>query len=108
MTTFYYLTALVTGILCFGVIAISVFRLNLCGSRLRPRFKYTALILCASVAGCQPYLSSTLQGVGSLALVGSVIWLLVDGAPAWRQYAHKGGQEFDTQIFDPETFGEDE
>jgi hypothetical protein len=60
------------------------------------------------VAGCQPYLSSTLQGVGSLALVGGVIWLLVDGAPAWRQYANKGGQEFDTQIFDPETFGENE
>lgn len=102
----YYLTSLCTSFLCFFVIGICVCRLNLCKKKLRPRIKYTALILGASVAGMQPYYADQFPGVGALILVVMVVWVLIDGAPAWRSYKNRAPQPMDTQIFDPDIHGE--
>lgn len=104
---FYYLSALGASLLCFFIIGICVCRLNLCKGSLRPRIKYTALILAASVAGLQPYYAEQFPGAGAVALAGCVIWLLVDGAPAWRRYRHID-HPMETQIFDPDTDGGDD
>jgi len=105
----YYLTTLATSFLCFLVIGICICRLNLCGKKIRSRIKYTALIFAASVAGMQPYYTDKFPGVGALIMVACVVWLLVDGAPAWRSYRHIEGAYLDTQIYDPDLHGgEDE
>lgn len=103
----YYLMALATSFLCFLIIGICICRLNLCESKLRPRIKYTALILAASMAGMQPYYADKFPGAGALILAACIAWLLIDGAASWRSYRNIEPRALDTQIFDPDLHGDD-
>ena len=104
---FYYLTSLATSFLCLFVVGICICRLNRCKKRLRPRIKYTGLILAASVAGMQPYYAAQFPGAGALVMALCLIWLLVDGAESWRSYKDKEPQVLDTHIYDPDIDGEE-
>lgn len=105
--TFFYLSAATTSLLCVAIISIAIVRLGLCYKNTRPRIKYTTLILCAAVAGLQPYFANYFPGIGTMALAATLAILLFDGTPAFHFYKDKE-QPFDTQIFDPDVHGEDQ
>ena len=96
----YYLTTLVTTIICMLIIGVSLIRLGLCGKKLRIQIKYTAIVLLALIAALQPYYLQYISGVAPLALASCIMLLLIDGAPALRFYKNET-HEFETQIYDP-------
>lgn len=105
-TETYYVMALATSLLCVVVVGITVIRLGLCCGHLRPRFKYTAVILSSFIGAAQPYINSDMPGIGCVALAVCILILLIDGTPPFRNYKNKNNF-FETQVFDSEFHGED-
>lgn len=106
MSNAYYLSALLTAAICMAVVGIAILRLGLCGGCMRPRLKYTAVILSAFIAAGQPYINAKMPGIGCLALAICILLLLIDGAPPFKWYRDKN-QFFDTQIYNPNLHGDD-
>lgn len=95
----YYLTTLVTTIICMLIIAVSLIRLGLCDKNLRIQIKYTAIVSLAFIAALQPYYLQYISGIAPLALASCIMLLLIDGAPALHLYKNETHQ-FETQIYD--------
>lgn len=104
MNETYYVMALVAAVISVRVIYIAIVRLSICRGNIRPRIKYTFIILCTSSAALQPYFLD-MPALGRVLLTICLWWVLTDGASAYRTYKNKDKEQnfksFDTRLFDP-------
>lgn len=105
--TLYYITTILTMLMCLAISVIALIRLRLCNGEYRPRRKYTFVLSVALFGVAQPILGHIWPGATAMFLSMMFLVLLIKGVPPFREYKDTN-DFFDTNLYDVDLHGEEE